>query len=60
MCLYYNNYDSCKLLEMQGMNVYKNYEPGEQSRRLYVKNLNKQVNEKVASVRVAVRIVVSS
>ncbi len=45
---------------MQGMNVYKNYEPGEQSRRLYVKNLNKQVNEKVASVRVAVRIVVSS
>lgn len=36
--------------EIKRMSVFKNYEPGEPTCRLYVKNIAKQVEEKVGAV----------
>ncbi len=35
-------------IEIKKMSVFKNYEPGEPTCRLYVKNVAKQVEEKVS------------
>lgn len=37
----------CFLQEMEKFSVFKNYEPGDPNCRIYVKNLAKQVQEKV-------------
>ena len=36
--------------EIKRMSVFKNYEPGEPTCRLYVKNIAKQVEEKVGGI----------
>lgn len=38
------------LTEMKKISVFKNYEPGEPTCRLYVKNIAKQVEEKVGGI----------
>lgn len=38
------------LTEMRRISVFKNYEPGEPTCRLYVKNIAKQVEEKVGGI----------
>lgn len=40
--------DSFTFTEIKKMSVFKNYEPGEPTCRLYVKNIAKQVEEKVS------------
>lgn len=40
--------DSFTFTEIKKMSVFKNYEPGEPTCRLYVKNIAKQVKEKVS------------
>lgn len=52
------SYKNCRLLltssfciqEMQTLSVFKNYEPGDPNCRIYVKNLSKQVQEKVHGI----------
>lgn len=35
---------------METLSVFKNYEPGDPNCRIYVKNLSKQVQEKVSRI----------
>lgn len=41
------------LTEMKRISVFKNYDPGEPTCRLYVKNIAKQVEEKVGALQAA-------
>lgn len=47
-CIDFFFIDSFTFIEMKKMSVFKHYEPGEPTCRLYVKNVAKQVEEKVS------------